>query len=950
MKYTCLRLCAWQGLLLVLLFLIPALTPAQTPALIPESEARLRAATTDSARAMALQLLAFNLAHTDPVQSVAYGKEAHQLAIKTGNAWLVSQCQNGYGWALFSSGEVARARILLDSSLQYMRAIKAYSDQTSVCNNLGWICLKQGDNLGALRYFKEGLEAAESAKDPGRIAFMTRSLGSFYNAQKEYNQSAEYIKRALKMFENQRDTARISECLMSLANAYCGMGKYEKAIEYYKKTLPITQQKGDKLEEGVLWENWGMALGQLGRYDETFEKLENARSVFEQLNERTELAYLENIIGSVYLLKKDTAQAIPALEKALKLSAELQLIDIQTEILPELHRAYYAAGLPEKAYQTLLAYQTLRDTTASEAGKNELQRLKTEFETDRKEKDIQIKTLENKRLLSQFWLALAGLCLALMAGFVFWYRDRQRRKTNAALEAKNAEVLEQKAEAERLRARAEHSEAVKERFLAAMSHEIRTPMNAIVGLSQLLDAEAHEPTVARNISIIRQSGEHLMTILNDVLDLAKIKAEKIELHPQPLALLSHLALVRDTFAGRAREKGIELRIETDENLPQHMLADPVRFGQVLNNLVSNAVKFTDAGEVLIAAQTERLDETMARIKFSVRDTGIGIAPEKQAAIFEEYTQADSSVALQYGGTGLGLSIARALVAQMGGTLQLQSSPGAGSTFFFTLDLPIAAPPAGQISETGKTVIPKLFCKSPVRILLVEDNEFNQIVAFQTVSAICPDINLDVVSRGEQAIALIQTEFFDLILTDLQMPGIDGYETARHLRAAGFERPIVALTASALRTDEQKCIDAGMQEMKLKPISLTEMETLLLRYIPEKLTSNKAQIKQKSSREMPLPPALLHFAGDNPAIARQLLAVIHTELSANLPVFQELLTVKDAAGIRQKVHKMRPQLIALGHENHRALFDAIEHNSDADEQFWPNAFAFEQILKKTLSEI
>ncbi|MEI6408034.1 MAG: tetratricopeptide repeat protein, partial [Bacteroidota bacterium] len=763
MKHTCLRLCTLQCLFWVLFFLIPALARAQNPELIPESEARLRAATTDSARAMALQYLAFNLAHTDPPKSVAYGKEALQIAAKTGNTWLISQCQNGLGWALFSNGNNVRARVLLDSSLQFMRATKAYSDQASVCNNLGWICLKQGDNLGALRYFKEGLEAAESAKDPGKIAFMNRSLGSFYNAQKEFNQSVEYIKRALEMFENQRDTARISECLMSLANAYSGMGKYETAIEYYVKTLPITQQKGDKLEEGVLYENWGTALSQLGQFEAAFAKFEAARAKFEELNEHTELAYLESVIGSTFLLKKDTAQAIPALEKARKLSTELQLIDIQTEVLPELHRAYYAVGLHDKAYETLLAYQALRDTTASEAGKNELQRLKTEFETDRKEKDIQIKTLENKRLLSQFWLALAGLCLALMAGFVFWYRDRQRRKTNAALEIKNAEILAQKAEAERLRARAEHSEAVKEKFLAAMSHEIRTPMNAIVGLSQLLDAEVHEPTVARNISIIRQSGEHLMTILNDVLDLAKIKSEKIELRPQPLALLSHLALVRDTFAGRAREKNIVIRLETDDDLPQYVMADPVRFGQVLNNLVSNAVKFTDAGEVIIAAHTETQDETSARIKFSVQDTGIGIAPEQQAAIFEEYTQADSNVALQYGGTGLGLSIARSLVAQMGGALQLNSSPGAGSTFFFTLDLPLATVPAEQILETNKTVIPKLFCKSPVRILLVEDNEFNQIVAFQTVAAICPDINLDVVSRGEQAIALIQTEHFDLIL-------------------------------------------------------------------------------------------------------------------------------------------------------------------------------------------
>ncbi len=948
-RFLCLQAC-------LICFFAPKLC-AQKADLVPEYEKALREATTDSARAMALQYLAFNLAHSDPKRSVEYGNEALQVAEKSGNAWLLSRCQNGVGWAFFSGGNYARARTLLDSSIQYMRANQDYFDLAPVCNNQGWVCLKQGDNLGALRYFREGLNAAEASKDNGRIAFMNRSLGSFYNAQKEYDKSIPHIQRALEMFTVLRDTGQISDCLISLANAFSGLGQDETAIEYYKKTLPITQQKGDVLGEALIYENWGMALSTMGRFDEAFAKMESSRRLLERLDEQIELAFLHLTIGKTYLMKGDSLQAIVPLEKARRISTVLQLDDVLTELLPELHRAYSAIGAPEKAYQTLLAYQTLRDTSAAEAGQRELQRLKTEFETERKEKDIQIKTLENTRLQSRFGLALAGLGVALMAGFAFYYRARQRRKTNAVLRAKNLEVLAQKTEAERLRERAEHSEAVKEKFLAAMSHEIRTPMNAIVGLSQLLDADNHEPTVAHNISIIRQSSEHLMTILNDVLDLAKIEAQKIELRPQPIVLLAQLQFIRDTFAARAREKGIVLRLETDANLPQNIIADPVRFGQILNNLVSNAIKFTESGEVVISAS--RADaptdpSTHLPITFSVKDTGIGIPLERQAAVFEEFTQADSGVAITYGGTGLGLSIARSLVEQMGGVLQLHSQPGQGTEFFFTLNLPVAHSVSldEQVQNEGKTVIPKLICKAPVQILLVEDNEFNQAVARQTIAAICSEITFDIADSGEEALERVKTKPFDLVLTDLQMPGIDGYETARRLRHSNFEAPIVALTASAARTEEPKCLEAGMQEMLLKPIAPSAMAEMLLRYIPQKLAPAvySESTEDASSQITPIPPALLHYAGDNPTMARQLLSIIQTELAEHLPAIRQLRSILDDALIRKKVHKMRPQLMALGLEEHRALLDAIEQSAQADAEFWANVRNLESVLEKTLSEI
>ncbi|HLP96617.1 MAG TPA: tetratricopeptide repeat protein [Saprospiraceae bacterium] len=913
---------------------------AQSPELVPVYEENLQKATNDSARAMALQYLAFNLAHTDPSKSVAYGEEALRVAGESGNPWLLAQCQNGVGWAFFSGGNYGRARLLLDSAIQYMRETEDYFDLAPVCNNQGWVCLKQGDNLGALRYFMEGLRAAEACKDLGRIGFINRSIGSFYNAQKEFDKSIPHIKRALETFKTLDDSTQISDCLLTLGNAYSGMDQHETAISYYKQTLPFARQSKDVLGEALIHENWGISLSKLGRFPEAFQKLNESMHLLVQLNEQIEIAYLYYTIGSTHLLKGDTLKAIPSLEKAKIISTELALADIQAETLPALHAAYAATGAYEKAYQTLLSFQQLRDTSAVEERARDLQRLKTEYETERKEKDLQIKTLENARLQSRFWLALAGFGLAFFIGLAFWYRARQRRKTNAVLEAKNREVLAQKLEAERLRERAEQSEAVKEKFLAAMSHEIRTPMNAIVGLSQLLDAQPNNPATAHNISIIRQSGEHLMTILNDVLDLAKIEANKMELRPANLNLPAHIKLIAGTFERLASEKGVELKVELDPKAPEYVLADPVRLGQILNNLVSNAIKFTHQGSVTLAVT---LDETLKQepnvpITFTVTDTGIGIPAERQQAVFEEYTQADSGIAALHGGTGLGLSIARGLVAQMGGNLCLLSRPGHGTQFYFTLSLPVGLE---EGVRTEKTQIPTLICKEFTSILLIEDNPVNQLVAQQILEAICPQLQLTIVDSGEKALEIAGSATFDLIFTDLQMPGMNGFDTARKLRALPFPGPILALTASAIQADEAKCKEAGMQEMLLKPVAPSDLAEALLRYLPAKLSVLARQTK--------VPESLVHFTGGNEQNAQALLELIGKEWTQFLLDLQDLERNGDVPGIHKILHKLKPQWTAMGLANQLYMIRSLEENPNMDDHFRKQLDEIYQLMAKTLQQ-
>ncbi|MCW3120169.1 MAG: response regulator [Chitinophagaceae bacterium] len=491
-----------------------------------------------------------------------------------------------------------------------------------------------------------------------------------------------------------------------------------------------------------------------------------------------------------------------------------------------------------------------------------------------------------------------GLILAVVACVfcivAFWYivnQSMQQQRLIYILDASEKKVKE-----------AAH---IKEQFLANMSHEIRTPMNAMLGFTNILHRTNLDAAQKQYVENIQAAGEKLLAIVNDILDLSKIEAGMMRIEPAPFNIRGLLHSVETMFYEKAKQKQLHLNFVIEDGIPDILEGDAVRLTQVLVNLLGNAIKFTLSGEINVSVKPVALTDNKINIQFAIKDTGIGIAKEKQQTIFERFQQAEADTTRRYGGTGLGLSIAKQIIDLQNGTIKVNSEPGQGTEFIFELPYVISKE-TGEIARQDGTGTGRKKLLYKANLLIAEDNPMNQQLMKHLMHSW--HFDFDMVSNGKEVIDAVQRKSYDIVLMDIQMPDMDGYTATGVLRnELHLNIPVVAMTAHAMAGEKEKCIRFGMNDYISKPINETDLYNLILRYID--FNSNKTGAKKNYSI---IDLDYLHeLAKGNKNFEMEMIRQFIVQVPAEIHSLKTAIDQKDFPAVTSIAHGLKSSVSFMG---------------------------------------
>jgi len=709
-----------------------------------------------------------------------YHRRSLAIAYKIDDKEGAIKCLNGIAYCFFQQGHYDTAQQLVQQSLKLSEEIKDDYGIAWGLNAMGVFYSRQGNKEKALEYYLKGLEINESIGDRRSESYSLRNIGNTYSKLGDDEKALKFMERSLVIDEETKDKRGLANSLSSIGNFYSKQGEKEKALEYYQQSLALSREIGNR--------------------DMECEELQS--------------------IGLIYMEQGDCLMCIAEFQESYKIALEIGSLTDQLSTCEYLYEANKELGKYAKALAYHEKILVLEDSINYASLSNNLQQMEytrqlfadsLHHEEDKLKIELTHKAELRKKEKTKNIFIVSGLIILLIAGGL-WNRMRFTRKANARLKKEKD--------------RAESSEQFKHQFLANMSHEIRTPMNAIKGMSDILIRRKPKADQMKYLNAIKESSDSLLVIINDILDLSKIEIGKIDLEHIPFSMSEMIKNVHTIMQFKAEEKGLELKSDIPTNIPQ-VIGDPTRLRQVIINLVGNAIKFTEKGIVTTSLKIEtQQDGTNISAHFTISDTGIGIEKDKLKQVFNSFEQAYADTSRKFGGTGLGLSISKKLIKLQHGKIWVESKKGVGSQFHFTLPYAVCKEKENiEVDSTTSNIENISNQLKGVRVLLAEDNAFNAVVAREELEDAIEEAMVVVAENGAIAVEQISHNDFDVVLMDVQMPVMNGYEATEAIRSLGSDKskiPIIAMTANVMKEEVELCYKVGMNDFIGKPFDTEEL--------------------------------------------------------------------------------------------------------------------------------
>lgn len=726
--------------------------------------------------------------------------------------------------------------MLLSLSVSSQNSIE--KDPEILQNTINYRITQSEYDIDKFNYFEaqnkldEALEIAQQIDDKQSIGLIYSKKGKLQLIIEELDEAIISINKAIEVQRFTKDNANLANSYKTFGDIYKSKKNYKLAIDYYISAQTLFEQEGLKnnLADVLLSEG------------ETYIKLKDfnkARSLIEQsfaLAKRINLPKIESSAlinhGKVYSALGDQEKALSYTNEGIKLAKKNNYGDILNEGYIVFSDITQSIGDYKLSNEYLRNHLNLSDSLRKIKRENlspdkKVQFLINDQIENSKRQEEEIKEAKNKNDLSTLIsiLSVALITILSLLTLSLYKNNNIRLKTNNMLHKKNAELIIAKE-------KAELASKTKANFLSTVTHELRTPLYAVTGLSNMLLEENPRPEQVQHLKSLKFSGDYLLTFINDILQINKIEANKVEIDPESFNLKKKINNIILALNNSALDNNTKLHLEYEKGLPENFIADQLKISQILINLIGNSIKFTKDGDIWIRVNKINEENDIFNLRFEVEDNGIGISQEKQENMFESFSQGSIQINRKYGGTGLGLSIVKGLIEILKGKIYLKSELDKGSTFYFEIPLKYTDQ---EVLETG----PKQFNEtkeldlSKVKVLVVEDNKINQMITKKILTKM--ELNCDVVDNGESAVDMVKTNNYDIVLMDIHMPGISGIEATKIIRTFDKQLTIFALTAVTIEDKMHEFDEAGFTDIIPKPFKQEEFEKKLF----NALSSNKS---------------------------------------------------------------------------------------------------------------